>query len=84
MVARATAEIAVSLIKKLTVQNALAAEEAGKPVTYLIYVNRSRGDLLKGGLGGVKRTMAKDQAKKAAEQTLGAIQQVLERAYAGR
>ncbi|MCE9604948.1 MAG: hypothetical protein K8U03_08610 [Planctomycetia bacterium] len=31
MVARATAEIAVSLIKKLTVQNALAAEEAGKP-----------------------------------------------------
>lgn len=32
MVARATAEIAVSLIKKLTVQNALAAEEAGKPI----------------------------------------------------
>jgi hypothetical protein len=68
----------------LAIASLLAAEEAGKPVTYLIYVNRSRGDLLKGGLGGVKRTVAKDQAKKAAEQTLGAIQQVLERAYAGR
>jgi hypothetical protein len=62
----------------------LAGEESGKPVTYLIYVNRSRGDMLKGGLGGVKRTVARDQAKKNAEQTLGAIQGVLERAYADR
>ena len=31
----------------LAVASMLGAEEAGKPVTYLIYVNRSRGDLLK-------------------------------------
>ena len=75
----------------LAVASMLGAEEAGKPVTYLIYVNRSRGDLLKdgggggargrlkAGIGGVRRTMAKDQAKTAAEQTLGTIQSKLER-----
>jgi hypothetical protein len=69
----------------LAVASLLADEDdAGKPVTYLVYVNRSRGDLLKGGIGGVKRTVARDQAKKSAEQTLGAIQGVLERAYANR
>ena len=62
----------------------LGAEDGGKPVTYLVYVNRSRGDMLKGGLGGVKRTMARDQAKKSAEQTLETIQGMLERAYANR
>jgi hypothetical protein len=62
----------------------LASEEGGKPVTWMIYVNRSRGDMLKGGLGGVKRTVARDQARKSAEQTLGTIQGVLERAYANR
>jgi hypothetical protein len=66
------------------VASLLADEEGGKPVTYLTYVNRSRGDMLKGGLGGVKRTVARDQARKNAEQTLGAIQGVLERAYANR
>ena len=60
------------------------AANAGKPVSYLIYVNRSRGDMLKGGLGGLKRTMAKDQAAKSAEQTLATIQRMLEQAYAGR
>jgi hypothetical protein len=68
----------------LAVASLLAAEDGGQPATYLIYVNRSRGDLLRGGLGGVKRTVARDQAKKSAEQTLGAIQGVLERAYANR
>ncbi len=46
--------------------------------TYLIYANRSRGDLLKGGFGGLKRKIARDQAKKSAEQTLGTIKSVLE------
>ena len=46
--------------------------------TYLIYANRSRGDLLKGGFGGLKRKIARDQAKKSAEQTLGTIKSVLD------
>ena len=49
------------------------------PVTYLVYANRSRGDLLKGGFGGLRRTAARSQAKSAAEQTLGTIKTVLER-----
>ena len=63
-------------------------------MTYLVYVNRSRGgllkesgsrrEMLKGGIGGLKRTVAKDQASKAAEQTLGTIQSMLEQAYADR
>jgi hypothetical protein len=52
--------------------------------TYLIYANRARGDLLKGGFGGLKRKIARDQAKKSAEQTLGTIKSVLEGAPAGR
>ncbi len=52
--------------------------------TYLIYANRSRGDLLQGGFGGLKRKIARDQAKKSAEQTLGTIKSVLERAPAAR
>jgi hypothetical protein len=47
--------------------------EGGRPVTYLLYANRSRGDLLKGGFGGLKRNVARSQAQKAAEQTLGTI-----------
>jgi hypothetical protein len=48
------------------------------PVTYLVYANRSRGDLLKGGFGGLRRSAANNQAKSAAEQTLGTIKSVLE------
>jgi hypothetical protein len=48
------------------------------PVSYLVYANRSRGDLLKGGFGGLRRTAARNQAKSAAEQTLGTIKTVLE------
>ncbi len=50
----------------------------------VIYFNRSRGDLLKGGLGGaVKRRVAESQAKKAAEDTLGSIKSALEKAGPG-
>jgi hypothetical protein len=52
--------------------------------TYLVYANRSRGDLLKGGFGGLKRKIARDQAKKSAEQTLGTIKSVLEATPASR
>jgi len=52
---------------------------AGPTTTYVLYGNRSRGDLLRGGLGGPKRAIARSQATKAAESTLGAIKTVLER-----
>ena len=37
---------------------AVDATDGGVPVTYLIYGNRSRGDALKGGFGGLKRRLA--------------------------
>ena len=64
----------------LAIATVIGATEGGAPATYLIYANRSRGDLLKGGFGGLKRRLAGDQAKKAAEQTLGTIKSVLEQA----
>jgi len=63
----------------LAVATALSATEQGAPVTYLVYVNRSRGDMLRGGLGGLKRSAAQSQARKAAEETLGTIKSQLEK-----
>ena len=63
----------------LAMANVIGTSEGATPVTYLLYANRSRGDLLKGGFGGLKRKVARDQAKKSAEQTLGTIKSVLER-----
>ncbi len=56
------------------------AGTGGQGVSYLLYANRSRGDLLKSGFGGLRRSVARDQARKAAVQTLGTIQEQLERA----
>ena len=67
----------------LAVANVIGATEGTAPTTYLIYGNRSRGDLLKGGFGGVKRKIARGQAKTSAEQTLGTIKSVLEQAAPG-
>ncbi len=64
----------------LAIATVIGVTEAGGPATYLVYANRSRGDLLKGGFGGLKRRVASDQAKKSAEQTLGTIKRVLEQA----
>ncbi len=61
----------------------IEAKDGDAPVTYIVYTNRSRGDLLKGGFGGMKRKLARDQALKAAQQTLGTIKEVLEE-QAGR
>lgn len=66
----------------LAVATIAGATEEGRPVTYLVYGNRSRGDLLKGGFGGLKRSLARDQARKAAEETLDAIRTALEKAGA--
>jgi hypothetical protein len=62
----------------LAIASATAALDGSVPVTYLVYANRSRGDLLKGGFGGLRRRVAGDQARTAAEQTLGTIKTVLE------
>jgi hypothetical protein len=62
----------------LAMATALSATENGRPVTYLVYANRSRGDLLRGGFGGVKRSVLQSQARKAAEETLGTIKRQLE------
>lgn len=66
----------------LAIGTILAATENGAPVSYLIYANRSRGDLLKGGFGGLKRSVARKQAESATRETLGAIKRMLEQAPA--
>jgi len=62
----------------LAVGTVLAATDGTAPVSYLLYGNRSRGDLLKGGFGGLRRTVARRQAQSAAVQTMGTIKRVLE------
>jgi hypothetical protein len=52
--------------------------ENGLPVTYILYSNRSRGDLLRGGFGGIARSVAERMAQEGAEQTLSTIKLVLE------
>ena len=63
----------------LAVAVAISATEGTTPITYLVYANRSRGDVLKGGFGGLRRSVARNQAKSAAEQTLTTIKTVLEK-----
>ncbi|HUL72888.1 MAG TPA: hypothetical protein VLT86_07290 [Vicinamibacterales bacterium] len=62
----------------LAVATLLDTTVNGAPGTYLVYANRSRGDLLQGGFGGLKRATARSQARKAAETTLTTIKQVME------
>ena len=62
----------------LAIAMLLDTQDAGRPATYLVYANRSRGDLLKGGFGGLKRNVVRSQARRAAEETLGTIKHVLE------
>jgi hypothetical protein len=64
----------------LAIATLLDAQHAGRPATYLVYANRTRGDLLKGGFGGLKRNVARNQALRAAEESLGSIKQMLEAA----
>jgi hypothetical protein len=62
----------------LAMATVLSATENGAPVSYLVYANRSRGDLLRGGFGGVKRNVLQGQARKAAQETLATIKEQLE------
>jgi hypothetical protein len=64
----------------LALATLLDTEDSGRPATYLLYANRLRGDMLKGGFGGLKRNAALSQGRKAAEQTLGTIKQAVEAA----
>ena len=52
--------------------------ENGAPVTYILYSNRSRGGMLRGGMRGIARTVAEKMAREGAEQTLSMIKLVLE------
>ena len=63
----------------LAVATLLSATENGAPITYLVYTNRSRGDLLRGGFGGLKRNMVESQTRKAAQETLATIKRQLEK-----
>jgi hypothetical protein len=64
----------------LAIATLLDTQHGGRPATYLVYANRTRGDMLKGGFGGLKRNVARTQARRAAEETLGSIKQMLEAA----
>ena len=64
----------------LALANLYDAGDKGRPATVVVYANRSRGDMLKGGFGGIKRKIARDQARTAAIDTLGTIQTQLEKA----
>ena len=56
-------------------------EGASGAATDVVYVSRTRSDLIAGGLGGaVKRKLAQSQAQKAAEDTLGVMRTALESA----
>lgn len=52
--------------------------ENGSPVTYILYSNRSRGGMLRGGMRGIGRSVAEKMAREGAEQTLSTIKLVLE------
>jgi hypothetical protein len=67
----------------LAIAVVIGAMEGGRPVSYVVYGNRSRGDLLKGGFGGLRRSIANDQAHKAAEQTLTTMKTALEKPSLG-
>ena len=61
----------------LAIATLVSQVENGAPWTYLVYVNRSRGDV-KGGFGGLRRNLAEGQARKAAEETLTTIKEQVE------
>jgi hypothetical protein len=56
------------------------ATDAGTPdAFYLVYDNRSRANALKGGLGGLRRSIAERRARGSLEESLKAIKMQLEK-----
>jgi hypothetical protein len=53
-------------------------KDLNPPVTYVVYANRSRGDLLKGGFGGLRRRIAEQAVTSSAEDLLRRMKQALE------
>jgi len=54
-------------------------KQPNPPATYVVYFNRSRGDLLKGGFGGLRRRVAEHAVTSSAEDLLGRMKQQLEK-----
>jgi hypothetical protein len=54
-------------------------KDTNPPATYVVYFNRSRGDLLKGGFGGMRRRLAEQAVTSSAEDLLGRMKQQLEK-----
>ena len=57
-----------------------APPEAGHSVSYVVFVNRTRTDILRGAFGGVKRKLTAGEIEKAVALTLTQMQQGLEKA----
>lgn len=55
--------------------------DAGLPVPYLMYLNRSRADALKGGFSGLKRTIVESRARKGLEENMILMKERLESSY---
>jgi hypothetical protein len=53
--------------------------DANPPASYIVYVNRARGDLLKGGFGGLRKRLAEQTVTSAAKDMLTQMKQALER-----
>ena len=54
-------------------------KDTNPPATYVVYFNRSRGDLLKGGFGGLRRRVAEQAVTSSAEDLLKQMKQQLEK-----
>jgi hypothetical protein len=54
-------------------------KDVDPPATYVVYANRSRGDLLKGGFGGLRRRMAEQAVTSSAEDMLTSMKKSLEK-----
>ena len=55
------------------------SNDTNPPATYVVYFNRSRGDMLKGGFGGLRRRVAEQAVTSAAEDLLGSMKKQLEK-----
>ena len=53
---------------------------AGRPVSYVVFVNRTRTDILRGTLGGIKRKLTGGEVQKGVALTLQQMQEGLEKA----
>jgi hypothetical protein len=64
---------------------AVFSSQASEPArSYLIYVNRSRTDALRGLLGGLKRSLIGGRLRAGAKKNLGMVKQNLEAEYRSR